>query len=143
MALTHSSETQSSRQGTTAPMPPPQLFDILPPLHEILARLDHASPANDSSVQQEDRSSAELGASYNGLRPLEPKDLPTAILPLKAQLRRGLKELEKLPDMERTVQEQEQEIAELEERLRRQREMLDRLGNMARSLEGDLGIGGG
>lgn len=142
MALTQFSESANGK-GATAPMPPPQLFDILPPLHEILARIDHGSPANDSSIQQEDRSGTDLGASYNGLRPLEPKDLPTAILPLKAQLRRGLKELEKLPDMDRSVQEQEEEIAELQERLKRQREMLTRLGDMARSTDGRLGFGGG
>ncbi|TKA77462.1 hypothetical protein B0A55_04771 [Friedmanniomyces simplex] len=101
-------------------LPPPQLFDILPALHEILAHIDHTSsdtvPPDDNDTDNDH----EMGLNYTNLPPLDPKDLPTAILPLKAQMRRGLRELERLPDMERSVEEQVEEIAELEGRVGRQ-----------------------
>ena len=121
-------------------LPPPQVFDLLPALYEILARLDQSAPAAEPAADQDER---DIGAHYTNLQPLEPKDLPAAILPLKAQIRRGLKELEKLPDMERTVQEQEEEIAELEERIKRQQEMLKRMASLGKGVEERLGLGGG
>ena len=115
-------------------LPSPQLFDILPALHELLARIDHApSP---SFLHLSDLNTA---SSYAPLQPLEPKDLPTAILPLKAQMRKGLREIEKLPDIERSVQEQEEEIAELEARIQKQKEVLSRLARAAGDAAGNLG----
>ena len=73
---------------------------------------------------------------YTDLHPLEPKDLPTEVLQIKAKIRRALKELEKLPDMERSVEEQQEEIDELETRIGRQREMVRRLGEAAKEMEG-------
>ncbi|TKA42634.1 hypothetical protein B0A54_07477 [Friedmanniomyces endolithicus] len=106
------------------PLPPPQLFDILPALHELLARIDH-SPPTDSN---EPATTESLALNYSNLHPLDPKDLPTAILPLKAQMRRGLVELGRLADMERSVEEQGEDIRGLEERVRRQGEVIRGLG---------------
>ena len=75
-------------------------------------------------------------ALYTDLPPLEPKELPTEVLQIKAKTRKALRELEKLPDMERSVEEQEEEIRELEGRIRRQRDMVRRLGEMARGVDG-------
>ncbi|KAK4553423.1 hypothetical protein LTR86_009480 [Recurvomyces mirabilis] len=105
-------DTEISGSTERAAMPPSHLFDILPALHEILSRIDHASSGPDPT----EHDNTDLGTAYTNLQPLDPKELSTAILPLKAQIRRGQRELEKLPDMERSVAEQEEEIMELEGR---------------------------
>ncbi|KAK5130800.1 hypothetical protein LTR08_001633 [Meristemomyces frigidus] len=115
-------------------LPPPQLFDILPALHELLARIDHAPSASDPSP-----SSTSSASNYAPVKPLDPKDLPTAILPLKAQMRKGLRAIERLPDIARSVQEQDDEIAELEARITRQDEVLRGLARCAGEAEGELG----
>lgn len=104
-------------------LPPPQLFHILPALHEILARIDHASAAPGILTDSDN----DLGTAYTSLQPLDPKDLSGAIAPLKSQIRKGLRELEKLPDMDRSVLEQEEEIAELETKIYEQRTVLSGL----------------
>ena len=110
------------------PLPPPQLFDILPALHELLARIDHSSPItyppSFPPINASNEPAAEsLALNYSNLHPLDPKDLPSAILPLKAQMRRGLVELGRLGDMERSVEEQGEDIRGLELRVRRQGEV--------------------
>ncbi|KAF2481991.1 hypothetical protein BDY17DRAFT_354654 [Neohortaea acidophila] len=132
--------TQQQPSTTTpAPdLPPPQTFDILPTIHELLARIDHATPTNNSNNASNATTtttpttpSDPLGALYTDLTPLEPKDLPNEVLVVKAKIRAALKQLEKLPDMGRGVEEQVEEIAELEARIRRQREMVGVLGGLA------------
>ena len=102
-------------------------FDILPALHELLARLDHGISHD-----------GETG-HYAELQPLEPKDVPTQALPIKARIRRALRELEKLPDMGRSVEEQREEIEELEERIQKQRAVLGGLAEAARRPAGRMG----
>lgn len=153
MALTQSSFASaptSQPQSRTAQLqlPPPQTFDILPALHELLARIDRDSTASatdpvtgiaDQHLLSADAGGGDIGALYTELQPLEPKELPTEVLQIKAKIRKALKELEKLPDMERTVEEQNEEVGELEERITRQREMIRRLGKLARGMEGKPG----
>jgi len=123
--------TTTATTPPTVPTIPPQTFDILPALHELLSRIDHTStdlltsPTDDADT-----------STYLNRKPLEPKDLPKEVLEIKARIRRALRELEKLPDMERSVEEQEEEIGELEDKTRRQKEMLRRLGRVAGGLEG-------
>ncbi|KAF2764854.1 hypothetical protein EJ03DRAFT_355400 [Teratosphaeria nubilosa] len=128
-----SSTCQPPSQQQQLNLPPPELFDILPQLHEILARIDHA-PADGEQDSDDD-----LGALYNNKSPLDPKDLPAAVLPLKAQMRKAMKEIERLPDIDRSVEEQEEEIRELEERLRRQREMSRKMCDVGRGMLARLG----
>ena len=110
---------------TAAPLPPAQTFDVLPALHELLARIEHTSlPPGDTGEESIDH-------HYTDLAPLEPKDLPAEVLSIKSRIRRALRELEKLPDMHRSVAEQEQEIAALESRVQVQRAMIRRLGELA------------
>ncbi|KAM0717737.1 hypothetical protein Q7P37_007589 [Cladosporium fusiforme] len=129
MALTQSfgaSTNDTSRPPSRPGLPPPQTFDILPPLHEILARIDHApndpiqAATGDGDV-----------VSYAELQPLEPKDLPNEVLAVKTKIRKALRELEKLPDMDRSVEEQEEEIRMLEEKAAKQKEVLKKLGDLA------------
>ena len=93
----------------------------------------------DQQYLSADAEGGDLRALYTDLQPLEPKDLPTEVLQIKTRIRRALKELEKLPDMERSVDEQNEEIEELEERIRLQRDMIRRLGELAKGMEGRVG----
>lgn len=117
-------------------LPPPQTFDILPVVHELLARIDHRQDLLDPAP---DSDAADLGSLYADLPPLEPKDLPTEVLQVKAKIRKALKELEKLPDMERSIADQEEEIKELEEREKKQREVLKQLQEWGAAGMGKLG----
>ncbi|WPH04195.1 Hypothetical protein R9X50_00708300 [Acrodontium crateriforme] len=120
-----------------AELPPPQTFDILPPLHELLARIDHTSSINPSSSSSAPDAPL-LSARYADLPPLDPKDLPTEAMALKSRIRGALRALSQLPDMDRDVEEQRAEINELEDRLRKQEDMVLRLGNLAEGIRVQL-----
>lgn len=134
MALTlsfNTSTTDASRPASQTnpepvPLPPPQTFDILPPLHELLARIDHAPNDPMHAATSEDDV-----VTYSEPQPLEPKDLPNEVIAIKSKIRKALRELEKLPDMDRGVEEQEAEIGMLEEKAEKQKEVLRRLGDVA------------
>ena len=136
MALTQSfgtsaidaSRPASRSQPEPAQLPPPQTFDILPPLHELLARIDHAP--NDPMHAA---TSADEVVTYSEPQPLEAKDLPSEVIAIKSKIRKALRELEKLPDMDRDVEEQEAEIRKLEQKAAKQKEVLQRLGEVARN----------
>ena len=147
MALTQSSFTstapsasQPRPNASQLQLPPPQTFDILPALHELLARIDHGAVDPTGGITDQASSDPEdIGALYSELQPLEPKELSAEVQPIKQKVRKALKELEKLPDMERSVEEQNEEIEEMEEKVRRQREMIRRLGELARGLQEKIG----
>ena len=178
-------------------LPPPQTFEILPPLHELLARIDayqnqglppdssgaHAPTASQSTsvggptstptlssatplphhpkpstgtssltaagaagaqgptdpADLVDLDSPDFGFAYAEVQPLNPKELPTVALEIKARIRGALRALEKLPDMERGVSEQEEEMRVLEERIRRQRAVLEDLRGVAAGMVGRVG----
>lgn len=118
------------------PLPAPHNFDILPPLHMLLSRLEPSlntyTPDPTSASQPPDSTTSSVtGSSSLPGGGLNYKDAAVAASFLKTRIRRTLAELAKLEDMERTVEEQEVEIRELERKVRGQREMLARLGGEA------------
>lgn len=127
-------------------LPPPHTFDILPPLYELLARVDKHQNQNSLLGEGEayhilEGATGDIGAAYSKgehLQPLNPKELPTAALEIKGLIRNALREVEKLPDVERSVEEQEDEMKDLEERVKKQRDMLRGLAEVAKSMEGRL-----
>ena len=141
MALRQTSAPPAAQSMSNLNLPPPQTFDILPVLHELLARIDHTSTELGGINGQTDilESGNDIGALYTDVAPLEPKELPTEVLQVKAKIRNALKELQKLPDMDRSVEDQQMEIGELEERIAKQKAMLRKLGEAAKSSEGRLG----
>lgn len=143
MAFAHSSSAPTSqpRRAQELHLPQPQTFDILPALHELLARIDHTATEAGTITDHADtsESSGDIGALYTDLAPLEPKDLPTEVLQIKAKIRNALKELQKLPDMERSIEEQQVEVEELEDRIARQRAMIRKLGEVAKGVADRLG----
>lgn len=170
------------------PFPPPQTFDILPPLHSLLLRLlappantegpsssvrvaedatgqvppsrqsstapqsqtqqqqqQHSIPTdggnNNNNVPQTVGSSAAPGTGSvaaeiaalgpNAPRPLDAKDLPTEASSIKIRIQKAQAVVEGLPDVHRTVEEQEQEIKELEARIGNLKSVISEFGRRA------------
>ena len=65
------------------------------------------------------------------------KDIPTATDELKHKLRKARVQVKELPDVQRSIAEQELEIRELEERIREQRRVLEGLRDMGMAARRD------
>lgn len=130
---------QSSANGVVngmslqAQLPRAETFDVLPALHEMLSRIDHQAPADVAHTNIAGSPAVDNNAvSYADLPPLEPRDLPNEVLSIKAKIRRTLRELEKLPDMNRTIEQQEQEILDMERRIEQKQALISKLAQAAR-----------
>ncbi|KAI5248788.1 hypothetical protein E4T42_05572 [Aureobasidium subglaciale] len=129
------------------PLPPPQTFDILPPLHALLSRLEPSlnvytpdtsaalPPGNAAHTPVTSASALPTSAPQQ----LEYKDAAVAAQFLKSRIRKALAELGGLADMERGVEEQEEEIRGLEEKIQRQRDVLARLAVLAEEKDVEMG----
>ncbi|OJJ99274.1 hypothetical protein ASPACDRAFT_43941 [Aspergillus aculeatus ATCC 16872] len=159
------------------PFPPPQTFDIIPPLHGLLLRLlaslgtagngvraaevnsggsgpvgqptsapgqSHSQPGNEShghpgvlvTVPSAGpgpvSASAELAAlGSNAPPPLDIKDLPTEVSSIKIRIQKAQAVVENLPDVDRSVAEQEVEIQELEDRIAKLKSVISDFGRRA------------
>ncbi|KAI9707275.1 MAG: hypothetical protein M1836_000235 [Candelina mexicana] len=117
----HSSHAATPLPSNSAPaLPPPQTFDVLPPLHSLLMRL----------VPQL--------ISHPDQQPLEPQHLATESSVIKIRLQKARTAVEAMPDVERNVAEQEEEIKGLEERIAKQREVLRSLSEAGMDQDGDV-----
>ncbi|RHZ44513.1 RNA polymerase II mediator complex middle subunit MED9 [Aspergillus thermomutatus] len=128
------------------PFPPPQTFDIIPPLHGLLLRLLSAQTAGEGGPRtageaggQAPSGSSGAGqgvqqqnpAAGNGLAPLSAKNLPTAASSIKIRIQKAHAVVESLPDIDRSVAEQEGEIEELENRIASLKLVLSEFGKRA------------
>ncbi|KAE8338515.1 RNA polymerase II transcription mediator complex subunit 9-domain-containing protein [Aspergillus arachidicola] len=169
------------------PFPPPQTFDIIPPLHGLLLRLlspqtntegvsndtraaeDPAAataptgatstaavqpqphpqqqqstagnqnsdghgvmPTVSSAAPGSASAAAEIAAlSSNAPPPLDIKDLPTEASSIKIRIQKAQAVVESLPDVHRSVVEQEKEIKELEHRISRLKSVISDFGRRA------------
>jgi hypothetical protein len=144
MALKHPLNTASgSDQQNTLSLPPPHTFEILPPLHELLARVDahqNQIPGIDHTgdLTTLEDAPGDLGSAYAELEPLNPKDLPTAALEIKGRIRNALREIGMLPDIDRSIEQQEQDIADMQEKIEKQKAVLQQLAEIARVLQDKL-----
>lgn len=133
------SDAPSQQQQQPPPLPQPQSFDILPPLHALLSRLEPGleayttSPSAPLVTGHNDDVDRGGGLDHHG-DVLQYKDAAVAAGFLKTRIRKTLAELKGLGDMDRTVEEQEREIGELERRIELQRKTLAKLGEEARGL---------
>lgn len=148
----------AAEQRAQLQLPDPSTFDLLPKLHDLLARVDahqNATSLQADELSLQDAEHADIATAYDRVpefQPLNAKDLPTALLGyskkgskiddkdvfvkgIKDDVRDALRSVERLPDVDRTVEEQEEEIEELEERIRQQRQMLRSLAGIAKELE--------
>ncbi|PLB53105.1 hypothetical protein P170DRAFT_472981 [Aspergillus steynii IBT 23096] len=170
-------ETPLVKEPATAPQPvpfpPPQTFDIIPPLHGLLLRLlpSEANTGNGvghskdptgaagSSVQSQQQQSqsgpgndaghgalptvssgapvsaaaaAEIAAlSSSAPPPLDIKNLPTEVSSIKIHVQKAQAVVEGLPDVDRSVADQEAEIEELEDRIARLKSVIADFGKRA------------
>lgn len=99
---------------------PPDTLDTLTDLSTILQKVHATAQESLSDPQSQTQKPADASK-------LTFKDVPNATDPIKHKLQRAREQVRQLPDMGRTVQEQDKEIAELEARILRQRELLNRL----------------
>ncbi|RDW73827.1 hypothetical protein BP5796_07269 [Coleophoma crateriformis] len=99
-------------------------IDTLPVLAAILSRLQALSPTNASASSPPATTPSAL-ASGTGAIPI--KDIPAATDSLKHKIQKARAQVTQLPDMQRSVAEQELELRELEERIKSQRAVLDGL----------------
>ncbi|EEH36993.1 hypothetical protein PAAG_07411 [Paracoccidioides lutzii Pb01] len=154
-------QQDSTIPAETSPFPPPQTFDIIPPLHDLLLRLA-SNPSNQHQQQAEAGGGSGVGpppppapphsANATATRStaidttavafLDPKVLLSEASGVKIRIQKAKAALEGLPDMQRGVEEQEEEIAELEESIERLREVIGEFGRRSRGVTEDVGIGG-
>ncbi len=104
----------------------PSTFDFIPALHQLLSRL-YSVPLPPPSTTREHPSH-----TYTDAPPLEIQGLAPAASVIKVKLQKARVALRALPDMERSVEDQEEEIEALEQNLAK-------LRTLRRSLREDSG----
>lgn len=128
----------------------PSSLDTLPILAATFSRIQtnplstslnpngspHPSNAQTQTQTQATSSSASSNASSAAVKdfketfsttPLTTKDIPAATDGLKHRLQKTRAQVALLPDMDRSIEEQEEEIRELEEKIKEQRRVLEQL----------------
>ncbi|KAF3059194.1 putative microtubule-associated protein [Daldinia childiae] len=115
--------TPSSTATGNTPAPTPSQQPPPPPSHR------HAQPQNQSQAQTNNGATTTTNTGELAL-----KEIPPAADVLKHRFQRARVLIRGLPDMSRTIPNQETEIAALEARLARQRDMLDKLREMGAQL---------
>lgn len=130
--------------GTASPLPPPATFDILPPLHQLLSRLlaqsstlpippadgQEAVPSISTSVPTDPNA---LG--YKELQPLEIQHLAQEASRIKIRVQKARQAVKALPDIDRPVEDQEDEIADLEDRCEELKKVLRDMAARAQDAE--------
>lgn len=146
-------QDESTPDESAALLPPPQTFDILPSLHALLARLLSA-PTKAGGVGGEptsgDPNTQPLSGGRGGetveggstdalaIGSLDPKELITEASAIKIRIQKARAAVDGLPDIDRTVDEQEGEIAELERRIERLKEVIGDFGQRStKAIGGD------
>jgi flagellar motility protein MotE (MotC chaperone) len=104
----------------------PDALDTLTELISILSRLRTPTtlPSGTGTGQTPLPQSTTPSQQHATGSELTLKDIPTTTDHLKHKLQRARAQIRTLPDMERTIAQQDEEIKELEERIKRQREVL-------------------
>jgi hypothetical protein len=96
-------------------LPSPATFDILPDLHKLLKRLLDTAPTP---------APAQVGADG----PLEIQHVATAATEIRLKIQRAQRAVMALPEIDRTCEDQEEEIEDLEARIARLKASLRELG---------------
>jgi len=104
-------------------LPPSDAFDFLPLTYDLLARLLPTAATSSSNLP----SIINNSSNNNSSKPpghLEPKDVGTEASRIRLKIQKARALVADLPDISRSIGEQEVEISELREKVRRQREIL-------------------
>lgn len=104
-------------------LPPPQTFDLIPPLHSLLARLLLPRDPTDPSTPSPETAT-----------PISPKELGPAASVVTNKIHRARIAIRELPGVEMSLEEQEHVIEELEEEVRRLDEAMDGIRRAAREM---------
>ncbi|CAD6503040.1 BgTH12-02711 [Blumeria graminis f. sp. triticale] len=104
----------------------PHHMDTIPILSSLLSRLSNPSSTNQSGLAAPSYTSSP-SQLCNSTGQLSAKDIPPATDELKQQLQKAHLQIKQLPDIDRTISEQEEEIVELEEKISQQREVIKKL----------------
>ncbi|KAE8449968.1 hypothetical protein EG329_007107 [Mollisiaceae sp. DMI_Dod_QoI] len=105
----------------------PDCLDTIPVLSSILSRLQPPQNANNAASATGSPPAATPKDLAEGTGPLTVKEIPLAADKIKSKLQTARLQVKQLPDMERSVSEQEQEIRELEDKISKQRAALAQL----------------
>lgn len=107
-------------------IPPPQDFDILPDLHKLLTRLT-APPALPASTPGQ--------AAKDKDGPLEIQQLPAEANAIKRKIQRAREKVMVLPDIDRSVEDQQEEMEHLERNIAELKTALRNLGQLHKQAE--------
>ncbi|KAJ8105611.1 hypothetical protein OPT61_g10070 [Boeremia exigua] len=109
------SATPALQAAAAQGLPPPTAFDILPDLHRLLKRLLDTAPTPAPSQSAADG-------------PLEIQHVATAATDIRLKVQRAQRAVLALPEIDRTCEDQEEEIEDLEARIARLKASLRELG---------------
>ncbi|PGH18671.1 hypothetical protein AJ80_04419 [Polytolypa hystricis UAMH7299] len=137
--------TPQSTTSSSTTFPSPQTFDIIPPLHALLVRL--LSTPSQPTIATGQSTSAGAGAAGGTPAPpgaagntpggpttssssssIDPKALLTESSAVKIRIQKARAAVEALPDIQRSVTQQEEEIRMLERKIERLREVIGEFG---------------
>ena len=105
-------------------LPSPQIFSILPEVHALLLRLQ----ASNSTTNGLDTSSTNFdNHGTQQQSPLLLKDVQSAAAPTRLKIAKAKAVVDALPDIHRTIEQQEEEIAKLEAKVKRLRNTLGKV----------------
>jgi hypothetical protein len=122
------SQSQSQPQSLPDSLSPDSI-DAIPVLSALLSRLQTPTSTSSTSTTG-DTPAAPADSNPNKSDddgPIAIKDFPKRMDSMKRKLQRARVAAKELPDIERTVKEQQEEIRELEERIRMQTGVLEGL----------------
>ena len=106
------------------PFPAPSLFSILPEIYLLISRLELLQQSTGATLPT-------TPGGNSSISPITLQELPAAIQPIKTQILKAKAAVQGLPDIERTVEEQNVEIKALEVRIARLKGRLAHLGRLA------------
>ncbi|KAH7138225.1 RNA polymerase II transcription mediator complex subunit 9-domain-containing protein [Dendryphion nanum] len=115
-------------QPSVPALPPPATFDILPDLHRLLNRLLAAST-------QAPAPTPTPGQPVDDDGPLDLKNLASEAQKLRNKIQRAQRAVMALPDIDRTTEDQEEEIEHLEARIAGLKAALQGLGQPVKHVE--------
>lgn len=113
----------------TAPpsLPPPSAFDVLPDLHKLLKRL--------LETPSQPPAATPLPAQVSGEDPLDAQHITTAANTIRLKIQKARRAVLALPDIDRTCEDQQDEMEELEARIAGLKAALSELGRPATQAE--------
>ncbi|EAT76871.2 mediator of RNA polymerase II transcription subunit 9 [Parastagonospora nodorum] len=104
-------------------IPPPSTFDVLPDLHKLLKRLLETPSQPPAATPTPSQLSAD--------GPLEIQHVATAANDIRLKIQKARRAVMALPDVDRTCEDQEEEIEDLEARITSLKTFLKELGRPA------------